>query len=136
MSVCLRHFVEFQLALAATVLLASPASRAAEPDPVERSVRVMINWDEQSMWRSQLMMRQRMKQPLDAAAVRKVLEDGVDQHARAGIDRLVYCAWARFDSPAPLLVSCLFQSRSSSLTPGGNLQLVRIFQISVYYSED
>ncbi|MED5449173.1 MAG: hypothetical protein VYA62_13185, partial [Planctomycetota bacterium] len=118
MSVCLRHFVEFQLAVAATVLLASSASKAAEPDPVERSVRVMINWDEQSMWRSQLMMRQRMKQPLDAAAVRKVLEDGVDQHARAGIDRLVYCAWARFDSPAPGFKAAGYDARIREISPG------------------
>lgn len=118
MSVCLRHFLEFQLALAATVLLAVPASRAAEPDPVERSVRVMINWDEQSMWRSQLMMRQRMKQPLDAAAVRKVLEDGVDEHARAGIDRFVYCAWARFDSPAPGFKAAGYDARIREISPG------------------
>ena len=72
MSVCLRHFVEFQLAVAATVLLASPASRAAEPDPVERSVRVMINWDEQSLWLSQLTVRKKNHQQLDARSVRQV----------------------------------------------------------------
>ena len=118
MSVCVRCFVEFQLALVGIVLLASSASKAAEPDPVERSVRVMINWDEQSLWRSQLMMRQRMKQPADAASVRKVLEDGVDHHARAGIDRLVYCAWARFESPVPGFKAAGYDARIREISPG------------------
>jgi len=102
----------------AWLLPASCLLRAAEPDPVERPVRVMINWDEQSMWRSQLMMRQRMKQPLDAETVRKVLEDGVDQHARAGVDRFVYCGWARFDSPAPGFKSAGYDARIREISPG------------------
>ena len=104
--------------LTACLLLVGSTSRAAEPDPVERSVKVIINWDEQSMWRSQLMMRQRMKQSLDAATVRKVIEDGVDEHARAGIDRFVYCAWARFDSPAPGFQAAGYDARIREISPG------------------
>jgi len=104
--------------MVAWLLAVSPDLIAADPDPLERPVRLMINWDEQSMWRSQLMMRQRMKQPLDAAAVRKVLEDGVDHHARAGIDRFVYCAWARFDSPTPGFKSAGYDARIREISPG------------------
>ena len=108
----------FLVPLTACLLLAGSTSRAAEPDPVQRSVKVMVNWDEQSMWRSQLMMRQRMKQSLDAATVRKVIEDGVDEHARAGIDRFVYCAWARFDSPVPGFKAAGYDARIREISPG------------------
>ena len=114
----LRNFDGFLVALTACLLLVGSTSTAVEPDPVERSVKVMINWDEQSMWRSQLMMRKRMKLSLDAATVRKVIEDGVDEHARAGIDRFVYCAWARFDSPAPGFQAAGYDARIREISPG------------------
>ena len=103
--------------LVTTIGISLPGG-AAEPDPVKRPVRVMINWDEQSLWRSQLMMRQKNNQRLDAAAVRQVLETAVDEHARAGVDRLVYCAWARFGSPVPGFKSCDFEERIKELSPG------------------
>ena len=114
----LRNFGGFLVALTACLLSVGSTSSAVEPDPVERSVKVMINWDEQSMWRSQLMMRKRMKLSLDAATVRKVIEDGVDEHARAGIDRFVYCAWARFDSPAPGFQAAGYDARIREISPG------------------
>ena len=87
---------------------------AGKPDPVTRPVRLMINWDEQGLWRSQLVTRQKNKQPLDARSVRKVIEASVDEHARAGIDRLAYCAWVRFESPIPGFKTCDFGHRGST----------------------
>jgi hypothetical protein len=78
----------------------------------------MINWDEQSMWRSQLTMRQKNNQPLDAATVTQVLQRAVDEHAKADFDRLVYCAWARFESPVPGFKSCEYDKRIQQISPG------------------
>lgn len=91
---------------------------AGKPDPVTRPVRLMINWDEQGLWRSQLVTRQKNKQPLDARSVRKVIEASVDEHARAGIDRLAYCAWVRFESPIPGFKTCDFDKGIYSRAPG------------------
>ena len=66
-----------------TVLVASlgvsRSGNPAAPDAARRPVRVMINWDEQSLWRAQLTMRQRNNQPLDAPSVQQVLETAVDE---------------------------------------------------------
>lgn len=100
------------------LIIGNLLSDAADRDPVDRPVRIMINWDEQSLWRSQLTMRQRNNQPLDAASVRRVLETAVDEHAKAGFDRLVYCAWARFGSPVPGFKSCDYEERIQEISPG------------------
>ena len=105
--------------LAGALLVAGTASgNAADIDPVDRPVRIMINWDEQSLWTSQLGLRKKNDESLDAAAVRHVLETAVDEHAKAGFDRLVYCAWARFGSPVPGFKSCDFEGWVHETSPG------------------
>ena len=103
--------------LVALMGVGRPGNPAA-PDAARRPVRVMINWDEQSLWRAQLTMRQRNNQPLDAPSVQQVLETAVDEHARAGVDRMVYCAWARFASPVPGFKSCEYDKSIVEISPG------------------
>lgn len=73
----------------------------AEEKPARRPVKLMINWDEQGMWRSQLDARRKAGLPIDAEIVRATVEAAVDEHAKSGIDRIAYCAWVRFGSPVP-----------------------------------
>ena len=56
----MRHCFGVLVALAAWLPWANLTAVAA--DPVGRPVRLVVNWDEQSLWRAQLTMRQRMKQ--------------------------------------------------------------------------
>lgn len=126
----MRHFFGVLVALAAWLPWANLTAVAA--DPVGRPVRLVVNWDEQSLWRAQLTMRQRMKQSLDATAVRKVIEDAVDEHARAGVDRFVYCAWARFESPAPGFKAADYEARVREISPGfGPLHDAGLNQIKI-----
>lgn len=126
----MRHFFGVLAVLAVWLPWANLAAVAA--DPVGRPVRLVVNWDEQSLWRSQLTMRQRMKQSLDATAVRKVIEDAVDEHARAGVDRFVYCAWARFESPAPGFKTADYEARVREISPGfGPLHDAGLNQIKI-----
>ena len=109
------------LGLALTALIVLTSGRwagSAEIDPVSRPVRLMINWDEQGMWMSQLQQRRKHKQPLDAASVRRVIQTALDEHARAGFDRLAYCAWVRFESPVPGFKTCDFDKGIHTRAPG------------------
>lgn len=53
----------------------------------------MINWDQRSMFALQLTYALRHKVP-DAAAVQALLEQIVDEHAKARVDRAVQCVFA------------------------------------------
>ncbi len=106
--------------VASVSLLAGNASanEPLRPDPLDRPARLIINWDEQSLWRSQLTMLQRANKPLTAEVVRSVLVEAADAHARAGIDRMVYCCWARFESPSPGFRTAPYESRIREISPG------------------
>ena len=87
-------------------------------EPAAHPVKLMINWDEQGMWRSQLEVAKRQKQTLDANTVREIVETAVDEHAKAGFDRIAYCGWVRFGSPVPGFVSAPFQKDYYGRAPG------------------
>ncbi|MFN0169160.1 MAG: hypothetical protein ACKV22_22275 [Bryobacteraceae bacterium] len=67
---------------------------AANPEPApSKECRLIINWDQQNMWALQLTYAHRRKTP-DPVAVKAMLEDIVDEHAKAKVDRIVHCVFA------------------------------------------
>ena len=56
----------------------------------DKECRIIINWDEINMWSSHV-KNQRLDRGLDAKETKAVLEQIVDEHARAKIDRIVHC---------------------------------------------
>ena len=83
-----------------------------------RPVKLMINWDEQGMWRSQLEVAKRNKQTLDASTIKEIIKTAVDEHGKAGFDRITYCGWVRFGSPVPGFASAPFQEDYYGRAPG------------------
>ena len=104
------------IGLAATWQMNEIGLGAAEP--TGRPVKLMINRDEQGMWRSQLEIAKRNQQPLDASTVREIVEAAVDEHAKADFDRIAYCGWVRFGSPVPGFASVPFQKDYYGRAPG------------------
>ncbi|MBM3459521.1 MAG: hypothetical protein FJX77_13450, partial [Armatimonadetes bacterium] len=69
-------------------------SRAAPSAPrAPRECRLMINWDQLNMAALQLTYAHAHRAP-DAQGVRRLLQNVVDEHATAGIDRIVQCVLA------------------------------------------
>lgn len=68
---------------------------AADEPRVKSSVecRLMINWDQIDMCGLQLTRAHRHQQPT-AESVKAMIEQIVDEHARAKIDRIVHCVFA------------------------------------------
>ena len=58
-----------------------------------QNCRLLINWDEQSMWTG-LLGHAQQERALEADEVRAMLEQMVDEHAKAKIDVLVHCVFA------------------------------------------
>ena len=57
-----------------------------------KNCRLIINWDTANMWNPLLCYAQRQRE-LDAEGVKTVLEQIVDEHAKAQIDRIVHCGF-------------------------------------------
>ena len=57
-----------------------------------KDCRLIINWDAANMWNPLLCYAQRERE-LNAEGVKAVLEQIVDEHAKARIDRIVHCAF-------------------------------------------
>ncbi len=58
--------------------------------PASKECRIIVNWDEINMWSSHV-KNQRHDRGLDAKETKAVLEEIVDEHARAKVDRIVHC---------------------------------------------
>lgn len=65
------------------------AQQGAEP----RECRLIVNYDQMSLWGLQLGRAHRTK-PIEAKSVKAMLESVVDEHAKAQVDRLVHCVFA------------------------------------------
>lgn len=70
----------------------APGAAATAPQ-VPRECRLMINWDQFNMAALQLTYAHAHRTP-EAGRVRRKLQDVVDEHAKAGIDRIVQCVFA------------------------------------------
>jgi len=83
------------LALGFIFFTAVAAEQAATSEETQgpRDCRLIINWDEASMWTHPLTYLQRGKEP-QAENVKALLEEIVDEHAKAKVDRLVHCVFA------------------------------------------
>ena len=102
----------------ATLLTLAWTGSAFAQTQRSQPVKLIMNWDEQGMWRSQLEIRRRDKRVIDADVVKNIVETAVDEHAKAGIDRVAYCAWVRFGSPVPGFKSAPFQKDYYGRAPG------------------
>ena len=63
-----------------------------EPSPHK----LVMSYDMTSMWFPAQMAAQ--GENADAQALKNMLEDIVDEHARAQVDILIHCVWARFET--------------------------------------
>ena len=90
-TVCLLGFVS------ARFVLAEESSSAKNPGA--GSHRLLMNYDMTALWFPVRVAYQ--KQDVDAEAMKRMLEEIVDEHARARIDTLVQCVWVRFRTHMP-----------------------------------
>ena len=60
--------------------------------PQSKERRLIVNWDEQSMW-THLLRHAQQKRKLDGKEVKAVLEQMVAEHAKAKVDILVHCVF-------------------------------------------
>ena len=67
----------------------------------EDKFQIVINWDPSSMWHA--IFTAADKQDPDSKEIQSMLESIVDEHGRAGVDTLVHCVWAGFQT---LMMSC------------------------------
>lgn len=76
-------------------LLAATAAVGVDPpkSPTDQGCRLIVNWDQQSMYALQLTYAHRDRDP-NADDVKAQLEAIVDEHAKARIDRIVHCVFA------------------------------------------
>jgi len=90
------------LALSCVLLTANAEERVVVSVENRKSndCRLIINWDEASMWTHQFAYFQRGKEP-QAESVKAMLEGIVDEHAKAKIDRLVHCVFALSHGTVP-----------------------------------
>jgi hypothetical protein len=65
-----------------------------------QACRLIASWDQQSMWCLQLSYAHRTP-PSTAEQVKARLEAVVDEHARAGVDRIVHCVFALPEGTVP-----------------------------------
>ncbi|MBM3804701.1 MAG: hypothetical protein FJW26_20595, partial [Acidimicrobiia bacterium] len=66
---------------------------ASKAKDAARDCRLMFSWDQMEMWRLQLAYAHRGKTP-EPGAVKTMLEQIVDEHAKARVDRIVHCFFA------------------------------------------
>jgi len=62
-------------------------------DRTSKECRLIINWDMQNMWAVQLYYAQRERK-LEPEGIKAALEQIVDEHAKAKVDRIVHCLFA------------------------------------------
>ena len=77
------------------------------PPEAERSRVVTISWDALNMWWPQLHAAHQEGEP-DAESVKKILQESVDAHAIAKIDRIVNVVFERFETMVPNFKTATF----------------------------
>ncbi|MBM3803089.1 MAG: hypothetical protein FJW26_12380, partial [Acidimicrobiia bacterium] len=81
------------LLIAGFVVLSSNLAAADRKTAGAKECRLIVNWDQMNMWALQLTYAHRGKTP-EPGAVKTMLDQIVDDHAEAKIDRIVHCFFA------------------------------------------
>ncbi len=91
----LRFWGRCVVVLGACLLANGDFGSAAEPAARKRpdECRLMINWDQRNICALQLTYAHRHQEPV-AASVKSMMEQIVDEHAKARVDRIVQCVFA------------------------------------------
>jgi hypothetical protein len=80
--------------------VASSPSQSASQVATRDDCRLIVTWDQQSMWCIQLAAAHRTK-AVEPESVKQMLEAIVDEHAKVGVDRLVHCMFALCSGTVP-----------------------------------
>lgn len=109
-----------------TVSVVAVVASAGDLAP-RRDCRLMMNWDQQSMWCLQLAYALRGETP-DPEIVKARLESVIDEHAKAGVDRIVHCVFALAEGTVPPDMKSFYRRKWTGIFAGEDTGIVTMEQ--------